>query len=137
MMLIIFGTIIVDFMICFYNNTPARLFYFSTYVTYEAASILRSNQSFRKLRNYSPFRIRKVPPPISVLSHVHLVRTLYSISVRLTNSVAPESEGSSPHSQQPANGPYPEPRESTPHPPTNLPKVHFNTILPSMPWSFT
>jgi hypothetical protein len=31
--------------------------------------------------------------------------------------VAPEPEGSSPHSQQPANGPYPEPGESTPHPP--------------------
>jgi hypothetical protein len=33
-----------------------------------------------------------------------------------TNSVAPEPEGSSPHSQQPANGPYPEPGESNPHP---------------------
>jgi hypothetical protein len=31
--------------------------------------------------------------------------------------VAPEPEGSSPHSQQPANGPYPEPGESTPHTP--------------------
>jgi hypothetical protein len=43
-----------------------------------------------------------------------------------TNSVAPEPEGSSPHSQQPPSGPYPEPGESTPHssPPTNLPKVH-------------
>jgi hypothetical protein len=30
-----------------------------------------------------------------------------------TDSVAPEPEGSSPHSQQPANGPYPEPGEST------------------------
>jgi hypothetical protein len=34
-----------------------------------------------------------------------------------TNSVVPEPEGSSPHSQQPANNPYPEPGESTPHPP--------------------
>jgi hypothetical protein len=34
-----------------------------------------------------------------------------------TNSVAPEPEGSSPHSQQHANNPYPEPDESTPHPP--------------------
>jgi hypothetical protein len=31
--------------------------------------------------------------------------------------MAPEPEGSSPHSQQPANGPYPEPGESTPPPP--------------------
>jgi hypothetical protein len=32
--------------------------------------------------------------------------------------VAPEHEGSSPHSQQPATGPYPEPGESTPHTPS-------------------
>jgi hypothetical protein len=50
--------------------------------------------------------------------------------------VAPEPEGSSPHSQQPANGPYPEPDKSTPHPsPTNLSKVHFDPILPSTPRS--
>jgi hypothetical protein len=53
----------------------------------------------------------------------------------LTNSVAPEPEGSSPHSQQPANTPYPEPDESTPHPPTDLPKVHFDPNLPSTPRS--
>jgi hypothetical protein len=39
----------------------------------------------------------------------------------LTNSVAPEPEGSSPHSQEPANNPYPEPGESTPHPPNQYP----------------
>jgi hypothetical protein len=51
--------------------------------------------------------------------------------------VAPEPEGSLPHIQQPANGPYPEPGESTPHPPpTNLPKFHFDPILTSTPWSF-
>jgi hypothetical protein len=49
--------------------------------------------------------------------------------------VASEPEGSSPHSQQPANGPYPEPGESTAFPPANLPKVHFDPILPSTPWS--
>jgi hypothetical protein len=53
-----------------------------------------------------------------------------------TNSVAPQPEGSSPHSQQPATDPYPEPDESTPHPPTSLPKVHFDPILPSTTWSF-
>jgi hypothetical protein len=47
----------------------------------------------------------------------------------------PEPEGSSPHSQQPAKDPYPEPGESTPHLP-NLPKVNFDPILPSTPWSF-
>jgi hypothetical protein len=35
----------------------------------------------------------------------------------LTNSVAPEPEGSSPHSQQAANGSHAEPGESTPHTP--------------------
>jgi hypothetical protein len=37
--------------------------------------------------------------------------------VRITNSVAQEPEGSSPHSQQPATGPCPETVESNPHPP--------------------
>jgi hypothetical protein len=54
-----------------------------------------------------------------------------------TNSVVPEPEGSSQHSQEPPGDPYPEPDESIPHPPqTNLPKVHFDLIFPSMPWSF-
>jgi hypothetical protein len=36
-----------------------------------------------------------------------------------------EPEGSSPHSQQPASGPYPEPVESNPHtPPPHLPKMN-------------
>jgi hypothetical protein len=33
----------------------------------------------------------------------------------ITNSVAPEPEGSSPYSQQPATGPYPEPTGSNLH----------------------
>jgi hypothetical protein len=53
----------------------------------------------------------------------------------LTNSVAPDPEGSSPHSQQPANGPYSEPGESTPYPLAYLPKVRFDLILPPTPWS--
>jgi hypothetical protein len=36
------------------------------------------------------------------------------VSVTITNSVAQEHEGSSPHSQQLATGPYPEPVESNP-----------------------
>jgi hypothetical protein len=39
----------------------------------------------------------------------------------LTNSVAQEPEGSSPHSQQPATGPCPETVESNPHPPSQSP----------------
>jgi hypothetical protein len=37
------------------------------------------------------------------------------VYIRITNSVAQESEGSSPHSQQLATDPYPEPVESNPH----------------------
>jgi hypothetical protein len=39
---------------------------------------------------------------------------------KLTNYMAQEPEGSSPHSQ-PATGPCPEPVESNPHPPTQSP----------------
>jgi hypothetical protein len=39
----------------------------------------------------------------------------------LTNSMAQKTEGSSPHSQQPATGPCPEPVESDPHPPSQSP----------------
>jgi hypothetical protein len=39
----------------------------------------------------------------------------------LTNFVAQEPEGSSPHSQQPATGPCPQTVESNPHPPSQSP----------------
>jgi hypothetical protein len=39
--------------------------------------------------------------------------------------VAPEDEGTSPRSQQPANGPYAEPGESTPHPLNHSPQDPF------------
>jgi hypothetical protein len=38
-----------------------------------------------------------------------------------TNSVVQEPEGSSPHSQQPATGPYPKPVESNPRPSSQSP----------------
>jgi hypothetical protein len=38
------------------------------------------------------------------------------LQLLLTNSVAPEPEGSSPHSQQPATSPYPPPTLSPQHP---------------------
>jgi hypothetical protein len=41
----------------------------------------------------------------------------------LTNSVAPEPAGSSPHSQEPATGPYPEPTGSTLQSHANHPKI--------------
>jgi hypothetical protein len=62
---------------------------------------------------------------------------IIATKLSLTNCVAPGPEGSSPHSQEPATGPYPEPGGSTPHPPppTILPRVRFNHIFPSAPWS--
>jgi hypothetical protein len=68
------------------------------------------------------------------LFHIHSFTTNLKY-LTLTISVAPEQEGSSPHSQQPASGPYPERSECTSYPPTNPPKVHFDSILPSTPWS--
>jgi hypothetical protein len=42
-----------------------------------------------------------------------------------THFVAPEPEGSSPHSQQLATGPYPDPLESIPHPTSQSPQGPF------------
>jgi hypothetical protein len=60
--------------------------------------------------------------PVQLLGKLILLRKLIFYcrchrSRYRNNSVAPEPGGSSPHSQQPATGPYPEPGESTPHPP--------------------
>jgi hypothetical protein len=44
---------------------------------------------------------------------------------RRTKSVAPEHVGSSPYSQQPATGPYPELCESIPHTPSQSPQDPF------------
>jgi hypothetical protein len=49
--------------------------------------------------------------------------------------MAQQPQGSSPHSQQPATGPYPEPVKSNPYPQANLPKIHSDSILPPMRWS--
>jgi hypothetical protein len=43
------------------------------------------------------------------------------LNVAITNSVEQEPEGSSPHSQQPATGPCPEPVKSNPHPSSQSP----------------
>jgi hypothetical protein len=57
------------------------------------------------------------------------------MSFPLTNSVAPEPEGSSSRSQDPATGHNPEPTGSTPHPTASLPKIHSDPIFPSTPRS--
>jgi len=46
-----------------------------------------------------------------------------------------EPEGSLPCSQDPATGSYPEPYASSSHPPTLIPKIHSNVILPLTPKS--
>jgi hypothetical protein len=46
-----------------------------------------------------------------------------------------ESEGLLPHSQVPANCPYPEPTRSSPYPTFHFLKIHLNIILPSAPGS--
>jgi hypothetical protein len=53
----------------------------------------------------------------------------------ITNSVAQEHEGSSPHSQQPTTGPCPEPVESNPHTTSQSPKDSFWSHLPPTAWS--
>jgi hypothetical protein len=68
-------------------------------------------------------------------SSLRLRFTHKSIQLILTDSVAQELEGSSPHSQQPATDSYPEPVESNPHPQENLSKIRSNLILPPSPWS--
>jgi hypothetical protein len=51
--------------------------------------------------------------------------------------MAPEPEGSSRYSQEPATGPYPEPTKSTLHIPPTLLKFHSDPILPSKPRSWS
>jgi hypothetical protein len=62
---------------------------------------------------YAPCRIQ------SVLNQI-------MACVATINSVAQEPEGSPPHSQQLATGPYPEPVESNPHP---LEPISIRSIL--------
>jgi hypothetical protein len=56
---------------------------------------------------------------------IHLEGIIRATVPYITNSLAPEPKGSSPHSQEPANRPYPEPGASTPHPPNQSPQDPF------------
>jgi hypothetical protein len=58
--------------------------------------------------------IRKVPCTEVKVSVFKVLRWRH-YTEGLTDSVAPEPDGSSPHSQKLSNGPYPKPGESTPH----------------------
>jgi hypothetical protein len=58
--------------------------------------------------------------PIFVIQNLFLALCNYFSQTKLTNSVAQEPEGSSPHSQT-ATGLCPEPVESNLHPQANLP----------------
>jgi hypothetical protein len=71
-----------------------------------------------------------------LFSLIHSNLTTFSVNP-VTNSVAPEPEGSSSHPREPADGPCRQPDESTPHtPPPSQSKVYVDPILPSTPWSF-
>jgi hypothetical protein len=133
--------------IWFYCTTAAEVHTSAVHVTQQKSSCVSEAQKYESCdRNY----VKHLPvlvPRVCLHKLIHVSNTVHNTSVELywksltsplTNSVAPEPEDSSPHSQQPANGPYPEPGESTPPPPpASLPKVHFDPILPSTPWSFT
>jgi hypothetical protein len=66
-----------------------------------------------------------------ILLDIYHIKTLHvkdtHLSDYLSNSVAPEPKGSSPHSQQP-NDPYPEQGECTPQPPPPQP-ISLRSIL--------
>jgi hypothetical protein len=54
---------------------------------------------------------------------------------KVTNPVALQHDGSSPHSQQPISGPCPDRVDSTPYPSVNLSTIHSDPIRSSMPQS--
>jgi hypothetical protein len=83
-------------------------------------------------QHQGPIWNRAIIPPIQEECTVIMIKWLHGI---VTNSVAQEPEGSSPYSQQLTTGPYPEPVESNPHIPANLPKIHSAPIVPPTPWS--
>jgi hypothetical protein len=72
------------------------------------------------------------PEPAVSSSHRHSpfqISILFS-QLHLTNSMAPEPEGSSPQSQQLATDPYPEPVESNPPPPPQAISLR-SVLIPS------
>jgi hypothetical protein len=68
------------------------------------------------------------PPPPNAI-YMSLVICYDLISLTISNSVEPEAERSSPHSQQPATGPYPKPIETTQNPSSQYPSyIHFSVL---------
>jgi hypothetical protein len=65
-----------------------------------------------------------------------LEASILRATTNLPNSVAPESEGSSPYSQEPAPVPIMSQLDPLYTPPANLHKIHSDPILSSTPWSF-
>jgi hypothetical protein len=77
----------------------------------------------------------KSPPPI-VLRNMKVKDGSHFCKIILTNSVAPEHEGPSPYSQDPATGPRSKSTESTPHHTISprsilIPSSHQRLGLPS------
>jgi hypothetical protein len=65
---------------------------------------------------------------IYIIEFKYTMFLLKNVKVYLINNLAPEPEGLSLHSKEPATGSCPEPVESTKHPPPNLPKIHSDPI---------
>jgi hypothetical protein len=63
----------------------------------------------------------------AIYHYVYGDTKVQNIMKELQNSVAPEPEGSSPHSQEPTNDPYSQPGESTPPQPISLRSI----LIPS------
>jgi hypothetical protein len=81
--------------------------------------------TYKKKLNFAVknYKQRRAQIKIKLRRETQYNMTYFTIisTMSLTNSVAQEPEGSSPHSQQPATGPCPEPVESNPHPPCQSP----------------
>jgi hypothetical protein len=75
-------------------------------------TLINLNGQFYLNVMYSEFQ-KSCNPKLNVMFIIHI--TLLLQIEFITNSVAHEPEGSSPHSQL-ATGPYPDPVESNPHP---------------------
>ena len=70
--------------------------------------------------------------PCITLQHADFVK----VRGLAPRSIIKKTKGSSPHSQQPATCPYPEPDQTSAYFPSQFLKINFNFILPSMPRSF-
>jgi hypothetical protein len=94
-------------------------------------SIGGCNNSYRSRRHNPEDNRRNIRRNNFIYQRNFHLPLYYYVLVKLHNCVEQELEGSSLHSQQLATDPYPEPVESNPLSPVNLPKIHSHPILSS------